>query len=407
MLPEAPIEGRAFHTAVWTKEEMIVWGGSSRGKLFADGAALNTETFEWRPIAPAPLEARTGHTAVWTGEEMVIWGGCCERRGEEFGDGAAYNPANNTWRRLSPAPLHARTGHTGVKSGHDMMIWGGHVFERAFADGARYDPASDKWELLPPAPIEGRYSHTAPAAGRLLIWGGATAAPEILGDGAYYPGLDPLDWTPIRPTRPARSAHTAVWAPHDNVSEMIVWGGCCTSEGLELDGGAAYGLEAGSWRRLPPAALSPRQGHSATWTGRRMVIWGGANGLAESAVGLSDGAAYDPNRLRAFDRERDRWSPVPDSPLEGRYSHTAVITEDEIIIWGGCCADGGRAFSDGAGLDLARAGIPDLGSTEGIPIEGEYCQICPTLWALGLSFGLPILALLIWSVRRRLSERDR
>jgi hypothetical protein len=40
-LPQAPIEKRCYHTAIWTGKEMIIWGGGGHGsKCFADGASL-------------------------------------------------------------------------------------------------------------------------------------------------------------------------------------------------------------------------------------------------------------------------------------------------------------------------------------------------------------------------------
>src|ERR1035441_5577220 len=71
--------GRYNHTAVWTGSEMIAWGGDSRSSsrtYYNDGMRYNPTANTWTalPTTGAPA-ARGYHTAVWTGNEMVIWGG--------------------------------------------------------------------------------------------------------------------------------------------------------------------------------------------------------------------------------------------------------------------------------------------------------------------------------------------
>ncbi len=315
---------------------MIVWGGASRGRLFADGAAYNPATDGWRTLATAPLEGRTAQTSVWTGAEVIVWGGCCDRRGGEFGDGAAYEPGRDRWRSLPRAPIAPRTSHTAVWTGEEMVVWGGHVFEREFGDGAAYDPERNRWRILPEVSVEPRYSHSAVwASTGMIVWGGATTEPAILSDGATFSN----DWTRLERAHSGRSSHTAAWSG----DEMIVWGGCCDESGGELPGGAAYDPKTRRWRALPESSLGARQAHVSVWLGDRMVIWGGQRGLDQR---FEDGAFYDP--------EMDRWSPVPASPLEGRAGHAAVWTGDELLIWGGCCAGDQGSFADGAALPIAE-----------------------------------------------------
>jgi N-acetylneuraminic acid mutarotase len=73
---------RSAHTAVWTGTQMIVWGGNGLGGGIGFHGTLNTGgkynpvTDSWRAThvggGPSP---RVFHTAVWTGNEMIIWGG--------------------------------------------------------------------------------------------------------------------------------------------------------------------------------------------------------------------------------------------------------------------------------------------------------------------------------------------
>jgi hypothetical protein len=95
---------RRSHTAVWTGTEMIVWGGV---ELLApgeygyarSGGRYDPATGQWQPTslngAPA---GRLLHVAVWTGEEMIVWGGVNDLGGvlQSLPDGARYRPDDDT-----------------------------------------------------------------------------------------------------------------------------------------------------------------------------------------------------------------------------------------------------------------------------------------------------------------------
>ena len=83
------------------------------------GALIPTEA----GTANAP-SARSGHQAVWTGDEMLVFGG--RNAGGDLADGAAYRPATGTWRPLSVAgsPL-ARHDATEVWTGSELLVFGG------------------------------------------------------------------------------------------------------------------------------------------------------------------------------------------------------------------------------------------------------------------------------------------
>jgi len=58
---------------------MIVWGGATGLRpdpFHADGGRYDPGTDTWTPTSgiDAP-SARREHTAVWTGDEMIVWGG--------------------------------------------------------------------------------------------------------------------------------------------------------------------------------------------------------------------------------------------------------------------------------------------------------------------------------------------
>ena len=117
-------------SSVWTGEEMIVWGGcaSKQGTACTsytnNGGRYDPATDTWTPItsdgAPA---ARQSHTAVWTGQEMLVWGGCGTECYDTVG---VYNPASDTWGSLDTASAPtARAFHVGVWTGDTMVVWGG------------------------------------------------------------------------------------------------------------------------------------------------------------------------------------------------------------------------------------------------------------------------------------------
>jgi Bacterial Ig-like domain len=178
---------RIEHTAVWTGNEMIVWGGiadtglTNSGGRFDPAAAAGVGAWTATSSSGAP-SPRFGHTAVWTGTEMIVWGGDAG-----FGplfDGARYNPVTNTWKPMAPAPI-ARSDHEAVWTGSEMIVWGGDTSD---SSGAAYNPLHDSWRLISTteAPT-GRTGHTAVWTGNeMIVWGGTDSAAANTG-GRYTP----------------------------------------------------------------------------------------------------------------------------------------------------------------------------------------------------------------------------
>ncbi|MFL6714021.1 MAG: Ig-like domain-containing protein, partial [Sulfurifustis sp.] len=127
---------RTSHTAVWTGDEMIIWGGDTSSGVTATGGRYdpvdNTWTATTTTTTNAP-SARTDHTAVWTGSKMIVWGGA-DAGGTPTITGAVYNPGTSpgtdTWTALPTtmtggSALVARRLHTAVWTGSKMIVWGG------------------------------------------------------------------------------------------------------------------------------------------------------------------------------------------------------------------------------------------------------------------------------------------
>src|SRR5581483_1665550 len=165
-------------------------------------------------------------------------------------------------------------------------------------------------------------------------------------------GAPPKDiWAPLPPAGAPtpRRGHVAIWTGR----EMIIWGGA--SQGSLLGDGARYNPSTRRWAKMSvDGAPSPRSAPIAGWTGEELLVWGG-----ERRGGpLSDGARYDPST--------DTWTPISaDGAPSARFAATAAWTGSELLVWGGLGPDG-IIFNDGAGYDprtdtwtpMSQAGAP-------------------------------------------------
>lgn len=261
--------GRADHTAVWTGEQMLVWGGEEQAAegqgLLRGGEAYDPATDRWRDLPRGPLSGRSLHSAVWTGEEMVVWGGTLD--GDET-DGAAYDPATDTWRELAPAPLPARAAHAAVWTGGEMVVWGGIGSDgEPTADGAAYDPAADTWRPVPAAPLPGRTQHAMVWDGsRVLVWGGAGTGSAYDDGAAWDPATGTWELLPPAPIA-GRIAPVGVWTGR----RLVVWGGVDAQ--LYTDGATYAAVE--GWRPLPGAPVASPSRYPGVWTGEQLLVWAG------------------------------------------------------------------------------------------------------------------------------------
>jgi N-acetylneuraminic acid mutarotase len=267
--------GRNLHSAVWTGNEMIVWGGHFLEIGVGDhylntGGRYNPATDSWTATSTtnAPT-ARDLHTAVWTGNEMIVWGG----GPAFFNTGARYNPSINSWTATSTtnAPT-GRHNHTAVWTGSEMIVWGGYN-NGQLNTGGRYNPDTDSWTAtsITNAPTARELHTRVWTASEMIVWGGFSFATGRLSTGGRYnPGTD--SWTASSTTNApsARDSHTAVWTG----SEMIVWGGSPES----VNTGGRYNPGMDSWTVTSTTnAPTGRSLHTAIWSGSEMIVWGGGS----------------------------------------------------------------------------------------------------------------------------------
>jgi hypothetical protein len=338
----------------------------------------------WVPLPRGPIP-RLGHSAVWTGSHMLTWGGQAIKGARYRADGQMFDPVRSQWSPIRKAPLRPRGDQVAVWTGSRLIVWGGGVEgpksgTDSFADGASYDPTTGRWRLLAPSPLEARVLHSGVWTGsRLLIWGGADTGrtkvgdltlpgealtfpgeedeesedAKLLADGAAYdPARDV--WTPMAPgPLAARVGHVAVWTGR----EMLVWGGATLQESQVAFGdGAAYDPATDTWRSIPVAPVHAGARFTAVWTGKQMIIWGGTEG---------EGAAYDP--------ATNRWTSLPEGSLPALATPTATWTGRLMLVWGGPDdqPDPAHPVAEGAAFDPTENRWSLLSRAPSAPGQGQ------------------------------------
>jgi N-acetylneuraminic acid mutarotase len=390
---DTPLASRR-HSAIWTGAEMIVWGGDNSPGITNRGARYDPAVDEWTAtrIDAATPSPRGWHTAIWTGLEMIIWGGT-GTSALTPPTGGRYNPITDTWlpTAVDAATPSGRYHHSAVWTGSEMIIWGGTVPGAIvyLNTGGRYDPLSDTWSPTstgPDTPTP-RIDHTAVWSGnRMLIWGGESLTSgtyRVLDTGSQYdPSGDTWALTRLDAATPeARKGHTAIFTG----SRMIIWGGVGTPGSFAT--GGFYEPVSDTWTPILASPRSPagRRNHSAVWTGSEMIVWGGD--LTQLPFQTQSGGRYDP--------ALDQWSEtsIVEAPAP-RDFHTAVWTGSEMIVWGGNGSfnTGGRycAMAPHGPYDFDGDGVPDGsdncaaqsnpdqldGDGDGL---GDACDNCPSV----------------------------
>jgi len=327
---------RRYHVAVWTGSEMIIWGGIANiGTAFYTntGGKYDPSTDNW--TATTTIQAPTGRefsTAVWTGNEMIVWGGFSfDSSGEHYWNtGGRYDPSVDRW--LPTSTTNAPDGrelHTAVWTGSAMIVWGGldvlpNGLPQDLNTGGIYNPGTDSWTATSTAHAPGaRDSHVAIWTGsEMIIWGSTDAS-----GGRYNPDTNTWIATSTVNAPTGRAGAKAVWTG----SEMIVWGGVAfVGPGfIYFDTGGRYNPNTNSWTATSTTnAPMARSGHTAVWTGNEMIVWGGHGDFDLLGYYFNTGGRYDPST--------NSWTATSTvNAPDGRYRHTAVWTGNEMIVWGG------------------------------------------------------------------------
>lgn len=263
---------RLGSSVVWTGTELIVWGGDKPVPTILGVVAAGTDSSApqgarydpvrdlWSPMpSPENEPPRAYHRAVWTGSEMIVFGGISvpDSGGSLQHTGMAYSPASNRWRPIQRVPAEwtstssARYQRSAVWTGREMMVMGGSV-----ADLARvwlYEPGSNSWRSTV---VPSGYSLKSPAVPSLVSLGERVAvhagtATSIL---LFDPQKD--TWTRIYPPITGR------WP--------MVW----TGRELLVEGANAYDPDDDTWRSLPKSGLSSSApALNALMAGDKLLAW--------------------------------------------------------------------------------------------------------------------------------------
>lgn len=271
---------RMRHSAVWTGSEMILWGGSdppgTTDQVYGDGGRYRPDLDSWMPMTDLGAPAsRYGHVAVWTGEEMIVFGGTAGA------DGARYDPVADVWQPMAPADF-AFGGNTALWSGSEVIFWGGTSQLGEPLRGGRYDPVADTWQ---PMTMVGAPSFVDQAT---AVWTGSAALYHggcCVIDGArrnraaaYDPVADA--WGPdVELCGDWATISVAVWTGCD----LLVWlawdvEGGAPPHVFRFDGDTTWQSDAASY----PERRTDAQ---AVWTGEEMIVFGGNAGAELASVG--------------------------------------------------------------------------------------------------------------------------
>jgi len=338
-----PTEG---YTGVWTGSELVIWG-SRNGAIAGLRYRPETDTWTTMSVAGAP-KARLYHTLVCSGPEVIVWGGrtATTTTAPPLGTGGIYNLGNDTWRPMSTNGALARSQHVACWTGTEMLVWGGLVPDATQpgvgvqypSEGARYNPKADSWQAISRQGLPGNLpGATILWTGKdLYVWGGGetytgiSQRPVSNAGWRYRPATDA--WAPLACPPVGRSGGSAVWTGR----EFIIWGGSSNTVGMSyfgMNSGAKLNPATGRWYPVSTLnAPSPRWSHGAVWTGREMIVWGGegldANGRMSQNGTLNTGGRYDPLG--------DVWRPMDTNGAPSpRSGHSMTWTGTELLVFGG------------------------------------------------------------------------
>lgn len=324
---------RAGHVAVWTGEEVLIYGGASgthQAPPLVTGLGFDPANGSWRDLAPSPEGLAWWPTlhAVWADDRMIV-AGSSQRGDAEAIVLLSYIPVEDRWLVSPPSPSERTAVGGFVWTGTEVIIAGGDL---NYPDDTAwsYNPASEVWLQLPDPELPGVEGIKGVWTGtEAIFYGGYSAQPKSPAV-AYNPATD--SWR--RLTEPPSSwieQHEMVWTGN----EMIVYSGHAGPE--HENRLLLYNPVSDTWAESSPLPIAATERLAAAWTGAEPIVWGGFatygihDGDGDAVSG--EGAAYDP--------ATDTWTVLPTSPLGDRCDHTGTWTGESFVIFGGMttCGD--------------------------------------------------------------------
>lgn len=276
---------------------------------------------------------RWGHSTCYSDGHLYVFGGCCG--GLHFSDVLTLDLRTMVWSALATTGHQpgTRDSHSAVLLDQKMIVFGGTNGSKKINDLHILDLQTKEWRQpcirgTPPSPRE---SHSATLVGdsKLVIFGGSGE-----GEGNYLNDVHILDLKQMKWISPdvkgdlpaPRDSHTAVAVEN----RLVVYGGDCGDHYLgEVD---ILDLDTLTWSRLViEGSCSPgvRAGHATVSIDCKVYIIGG----------VGDRAYY--NDVWMLDTNTCSWTQldVGGQQPQGRFSHSAVLADSDIAIYGGCGED--------------------------------------------------------------------
>jgi hypothetical protein len=303
------------HTAVWTGEEVILWGASVESAFYrVPGLRYNPMTGALKPVAFVADGQPVEGIPVWSGRDLIVVGGRSAMDVQSNGVVGRYDPMLDRWSSsASDGAPTARRATAVAWTGHEVLVGGNALYT---GQPSRYDPILDQWRPLSPqgAPA---WSDSTLAAWTGTEWLVLPSGPSGTPGGRYDPETD--SWRSMSPFGPTLdlSPASVVWTG----DEMIVWGAPDPTGSFppgQLIGGR-YAPATDSWRQLPRGIPGSYAGHRAVWAGDRMLILGGREFWS----------------VQIYDPVADAWSYRAGLGLWLRLNFSAVWTGSKVVIWGG------------------------------------------------------------------------
>ncbi|KAK9136679.1 hypothetical protein Sjap_007273 [Stephania japonica] len=253
---------------------------------------------------------RWGHSACCSNGLVYVFGGCCG--GLHFGEVLMLDLGKMAWSKLATTGEQpgARDSHSSVLVGEKMIVFGGTNGSQKVNDLHILNLRTKEWSSPnckgnPPSPRE---SHSATLVGedKLVIFGGSGEGEANYLNDLHVLNLRTLEWDSplVKGDIPApRDSHIAVAI--DN--KLLVYGG---------DRGDRYHGE-----------VDVLDMETLSWS--RVYIIGGV------------GEKQYYNDVWILDTITCSWTQldIRGQQPQGRFSHTAVVTDSDIAIYGGCGED--------------------------------------------------------------------
>lgn len=291
---------RDYLVRLWTGDRLLVWGGIAQSgeKSWVnhnDGALYDPKADRWTAmsLSDAPAGRYATDRAVWTGDQLIVWGGMSYGTGMNYDpavtlldDGGVYDLASDTWMPIAAAGAP----HGGLApfawSGKELIVIsnldGYSTPGEILFEGARFDPKANAWSPMSAPSVA--LADTLEFANLKVYWLGSALAVfgEKVSQGTGSPALllyDPQSDTWSGGTVPSTPSYFS-WQSATVVGDRLValgpGNGSADDRGAHHESTAVvvFDGKARAWTSLPEALnrsqpdLVALPDHVLTWGGQ-------------------------------------------------------------------------------------------------------------------------------------------